>query len=131
MYMKFAPRDWVWLTICAIVALSAVTDSIRANKLRQQLEGLEVFTLSVQAVDQKTGRPTDSITVSPHPNVSPGQIMKLWSSSSTGSGLIRFEYIGTPPFNGTISVTNAGYQQKVVSFDSTNSQLSVYLIHKT
>jgi hypothetical protein len=127
--MKFTPRDWIWLTICAVVALSAITNSIQANKMRQQLDDLKVFTLSVQAIDQKTGRPTDSITVSPHPNVSSGQIMKLWSSSSTGSGFIRFEYIGTPPFTGTISVTNAGYQQKIVSFDSTNSQLSVYLMH--
>ena len=129
--MKFTPKDWVWFAICTVIALYAVGYSIQANRLRQQLDNLKVFKLSVQAIDQKTGRPTDSITVSPHPDVSQGQIMKLWSSSGTASGSLSFEYIGTPPFAGTVSVTNAGYQEKVVSFDSTNSQLMVYLIHKT
>jgi hypothetical protein len=57
--------------------------------------------------------------------------MRLWSSSATVSGSIHLEYIGIPPFAGTILVTNAGYEQKIVSFDSTNSTLSVYLMHKT
>jgi len=129
--MKFTPRDWVWFAISAVIALYAVGYSIQAKKLRQQLDGLQVYKLSVQAIDQKTGRPTDSITVSPHPDVSRGQIMRLWSSSGTASGSLSFEYIGTPPFAGTVSVTNAGYQEKVVPFDSTNSQLMVYLTHKT
>lgn len=129
--MKFTPRDWAWLATCLVVAVSAVTNSIRVNRLAEQVDSLNVFTLSVQTFDQNTRRPTDSITVCPHPSLYPGQIMKLWSSSCTGPNSINFEYIGAPPFAGTISVTNAGYQEKVVPFDSTNNRLPVYLMHKT
>jgi hypothetical protein len=124
----FSDRDWVWLTISTILALLAMGGLIQASKLRHELNCLQVFTMSVQALDQKTGRPTEGITVSPHPGIVPGQMMKLLSSSSPGSGTISFEYLGAPPFIGTVSITNEGYQQKTVSFDSTNCRLLVYLI---
>lgn len=117
------------MAICVAIVSYA---SIRANKLRNQINSLEVFTLKVQAIDQKTRHPTDSITVlGPYLNVGADQIMMFRSAAATASNAIRLEYIGTPPFSGTVSVTNAGYQQKIVSFDSTNCQLSVYLTPKT
>jgi hypothetical protein len=127
--MKLDRKDWIWLAICSVVALYAAGRTSQVDQLRQQWDNLQVFTLEVQALDQKTRVPLQDVSIGA-PTFSAGQFMKLTSTSVGGPGLIVFQYIGQPPFQGTLSVTNAGYESKDVRFGSTNCDLSVFLVRK-
>ena len=127
--MKFTSRDWIWFAICAVAVFSAISSSIQRARLESQIHDLKLFTITVQTLDQQSGKPTEDITANTKPTVQAGQIMKFWSTGG-GFGEITQQYIGTPPFAGRISVSSSGYEQKAVAFDSSTNRLVVRLARK-
>src|SRR3954468_18623521 len=98
---RFSGRDWIWFVLCAGAVLSAIGGFKKSTSLESRIRDLAVFTITVQALDEQSGEPTDDITANIKPTVESGQIMKLWSSAA-GRGKITQEFIGSPPFAGRI-----------------------------